>query len=409
MAETNHDNKPENKTSKGNAARSRTLIVTVISTALLVGFAVYTLLKTDFKTYPDVNISEITRQPDVFGFSETVEETPQIIEELPANEVVQSTAVYVEEEEEEPVTPPEHEQEKAETQLEETVIIVQGPTAEELEKEEKRQEELFLLKDKAANLEYQLNQRDLELQYLHEELDATRRQLETAVNEQASYEKEEVIVTQTAPQNDDLKQLAIRLEAELATTQFKARQAQEAAIQADQKARDLELRNRDLSRRQETMLKEREQLEEQLNSSQQKLVAQERSFQELTNAVKGHKEAMRRMDQARIELATELESTKNQYAKLLQAVGGRVKEGAFTPSKTSTAVAHADTAPVRTLITSDTDDAKYHVVSKGDTLTSISRQYYGTSQKWNAIYDANKAVISDQNRLKVGLVLVIPE
>lgn len=38
---------------------------------------------------------------------------------------------------------------------------------------------------------------------------------------------------------------------------------------------------------------------------------------------------------------------------------------------------------------------KTHTVAKGDTLSKISRKYYGNSSKWKTIYNTNKKVIED--------------
>jgi len=52
---------------------------------------------------------------------------------------------------------------------------------------------------------------------------------------------------------------------------------------------------------------------------------------------------------------------------------------------------------------------RYHTVSSGETLSSISFQYYGTEHKWQKILDANRDVIQDVNRLRLGIRLIIPE
>lgn len=49
-----------------------------------------------------------------------------------------------------------------------------------------------------------------------------------------------------------------------------------------------------------------------------------------------------------------------------------------------------------------------HTVAAGDTLSSISKKYYGTDAKWKLIYNANREHIPNENQLKVGVVLTIP-
>ncbi len=49
-----------------------------------------------------------------------------------------------------------------------------------------------------------------------------------------------------------------------------------------------------------------------------------------------------------------------------------------------------------------------HTVVSGDTLSKISRKYYGNSADWQKIAEANKAILPDPTKLKVGMVLTIP-
>lgn len=51
---------------------------------------------------------------------------------------------------------------------------------------------------------------------------------------------------------------------------------------------------------------------------------------------------------------------------------------------------------------------KFHIVSQGQTLSGISKKYYGTEAKWSVIFQANRDVIKDPDRLKPGLKLLIP-
>ncbi len=52
---------------------------------------------------------------------------------------------------------------------------------------------------------------------------------------------------------------------------------------------------------------------------------------------------------------------------------------------------------------------KTYVVQKGDTLQKISDKVYGTTKVWKKIFDANKDVLGDSNKIKPGQELVIPE
>ena len=51
---------------------------------------------------------------------------------------------------------------------------------------------------------------------------------------------------------------------------------------------------------------------------------------------------------------------------------------------------------------------KTYVVEEGDTLFGIAKRFYGSIQPWKIIRDANKALISSDNRLKAGDTIVLP-
>ncbi len=52
---------------------------------------------------------------------------------------------------------------------------------------------------------------------------------------------------------------------------------------------------------------------------------------------------------------------------------------------------------------------RIHVVQEGETLPQISKIYYGTSQHWKEILNANRDDIPDQNHLRPGTQLLIPQ
>jgi len=52
---------------------------------------------------------------------------------------------------------------------------------------------------------------------------------------------------------------------------------------------------------------------------------------------------------------------------------------------------------------------KFHIVLKGQTLTQISQKYYGSADNWKKIFDANRDMIKDPNKLIPGTKLIIPD
>jgi nucleoid-associated protein YgaU len=54
------------------------------------------------------------------------------------------------------------------------------------------------------------------------------------------------------------------------------------------------------------------------------------------------------------------------------------------------------------------DPAQYHDVTRGDTLSAISKKYYGDANKYNAIFEANKPMLSSPDKIYPGQKLRIP-
>ena len=52
---------------------------------------------------------------------------------------------------------------------------------------------------------------------------------------------------------------------------------------------------------------------------------------------------------------------------------------------------------------------KFVVVEKGDTLSAISLRVYGDANKYQKIFDANKPMLKDVNKIYPGQTLRIPE
>ena len=54
------------------------------------------------------------------------------------------------------------------------------------------------------------------------------------------------------------------------------------------------------------------------------------------------------------------------------------------------------------------DRPKTYVVEDGDTLYGVAKRFYGTLHAWKAIREANKALISSDNRLRAGDTILLP-
>jgi len=53
-------------------------------------------------------------------------------------------------------------------------------------------------------------------------------------------------------------------------------------------------------------------------------------------------------------------------------------------------------------------EASFHTVVKGDTLWKVAEKAYGNGSKYQAIFEANKPMLSDPDKIYPGQVLRIP-
>jgi nucleoid-associated protein YgaU len=51
---------------------------------------------------------------------------------------------------------------------------------------------------------------------------------------------------------------------------------------------------------------------------------------------------------------------------------------------------------------------RFYIVREGDNLSAISQLHYGTPNKWQVIFNANRRVIRDPDEIQPGMRLIIP-
>lgn len=61
------------------------------------------------------------------------------------------------------------------------------------------------------------------------------------------------------------------------------------------------------------------------------------------------------------------------------------------------------------VVVNPTPEAKYHEVKSGDTLSKISKEVYGDPMKYGVIFEANKPMLSDPDKIYPGQILRIPQ
>ena len=81
-------------------------------------------------------------------------------------------------------------------------------------------------------------------------------------------------------------------------------------------------------------------------------------------------------------------------------------------SSTAPTAAKADFGNVESGVESTAPKAdppvQTYTVNKGDTLSKIAKEFYGSANRWHEIFDANRDQLSDPDLIKPGQVLKIP-
>ncbi|NQT28529.1 MAG: LysM peptidoglycan-binding domain-containing protein [Candidatus Omnitrophica bacterium] len=60
------------------------------------------------------------------------------------------------------------------------------------------------------------------------------------------------------------------------------------------------------------------------------------------------------------------------------------------------------------LVSAEKIETQYYTVQDNDTLQKISSEFYGTTRKWNFLYEANQDALKSPDRLYPGIEIKIP-
>ncbi len=72
-------------------------------------------------------------------------------------------------------------------------------------------------------------------------------------------------------------------------------------------------------------------------------------------------------------------------------------------------VAHVAAVENKLTVPQQGQAAQFHDVVKGDTLSAISKKYYGDANKYNAIFEANRPMLTHPDKIYPGQKLRIPQ
>ncbi|NNE28763.1 MAG: peptidoglycan-binding protein LysM [Saprospiraceae bacterium] len=63
----------------------------------------------------------------------------------------------------------------------------------------------------------------------------------------------------------------------------------------------------------------------------------------------------------------------------------------------------------RISVTRAAKEAEFYTVKRGDSLSKIAKRFYGDPMKYNKIFEANKPMLKDPNKIYPGQMLRIPK
>lgn len=122
-------------------------------------------------------------------------------------------------------------------------------------------------------------------------------------------------------------------------------------------------------------------------------------------------QVLQALDRDRASRITSLEQENSALSARLRQAQGTLDQIAsaarYVNSNGVTSNPAPTSTPTRTTIP-QVETPRFHIVVEGDSLSRISTRYFGTANRWQEIYEANREVLSAENVLRPGQRLNIP-
>lgn len=100
---------------------------------------------------------------------------------------------------------------------------------------------------------------------------------------------------------------------------------------------------------------------------------------------------------------TDQDQKKPDFSNVVSGSGDSGSSGGGSPDFSNVVSGSSSTAP------SPAGGGRFYVVAKGDSLSKISKMFYGDANQWKRIFDANRDVIRNADLIQPGWKLRIPE
>ena len=105
---------------------------------------------------------------------------------------------------------------------------------------------------------------------------------------------------------------------------------------------------------------------------------------------------------------TDQDQKKPDFSNVVSGSGDSGGSGGGSPDFSNVVSGSSSTAPSPAGSASGGGD-RFYVVERGDSLSKISKMFYGDANRWKRIFDANRDVIRNADLIQPGWKLRIPE